>query len=131
MKNISGLKTFLLWEISDIYKSIENIEKETNLVKDDVTLHIQASGTAGNGIIWKAEGISGDITLTISGNGAIPDYTDPNDAPWYDGKDEITHVVIEDGITKVGKNSFFRYEKIEDVTLPESVQDIGRDAFRA
>lgn len=113
------------------YKSIENIEKETNLVKDDVTLHIQASGTAGNGITWKAEGISGDITLTISGNEAIPDYTDPNDAPWYDGKDEITHVVIEDGITKVGKNSFFRYEKIEDVTLPESVQDIGRDAFRA
>ena len=25
LQNISGLKTFLLWEISNIYKSIENI----------------------------------------------------------------------------------------------------------
>ena len=112
------------------FHRIENIEKETNLIKDDVTLHIQASGTAGDGIKWKAEGVSGDVTITISGNGAMPEYADPKDAPWYDGKDEITHVVIEDGVTKVGKNSFFRYDKIEDVTLPESAEEIGRDAFR-
>ena len=113
------------------FKSIENIDKQTNLIKDDVTLHIQASGTIGDGITWKAEGVSGDVTLTISGSGVIPDYTDPKDAPWYDGKDEITHVVIEDGVTSVGRNSFFRYDKIRDVTLSGTVQDFGRDAFRA
>lgn len=83
-------------------------------------------------------GISGDCewrldgtVLTISGNGAMGDYNVGDEggfvtAPWGRG---ITEIVIEDGVTYIGKFAFIYNQDLKKVTLPSSVQNIGKFAF--
>ena len=92
-------------------------------------LYIDASGSFGNGFTWHAEGRSGDLTLTISGEGEMPDFASLKELPWHNGLPEIRHVVIEDGITHVGKLAFYSAEVLEDVTIGRGV-DFGENAFR-
>ena len=93
------------------------------------TLHIDTSGTT-DSLTWHAEGLSGDLTLTISGTGAMPDFASPEEVPWLDGMEEIKHVIVEDGVTHIGSYAFYLMKNLEDVTLPSSVKDYGYSVFR-
>ncbi len=70
-------------------------------------------------------------TLTISGSGAMFNFANANDTdvPWHKFKDKITSVVVEEGITAIGMNSFSGLSKVKSVTLPESLVSIGNSAF--
>ena len=67
--------------------------------------------------------------LTIKGEGHMPDYA-YNDVPWKDYADEITSVVVSDGIDIVGKNAFNGMEELVSVTLAETVRLIDDNAFQ-
>ena len=65
-----------------------------------------ASGSCGTDVIWT---LTDDGTLTISGSGAMQAYKmgewQPStnvETPWYGSRENITRVVIEDGVTSVG-----------------------------
>ena len=64
-----------------------------------------------------------DKTLTISGAGTMPDFT--NDQPWKNHQGEIETVAIGDGVSSVGANAFTDCRKLTSVTLPASVTAIG------
>lgn len=64
--------------------------------------------------------------LTISGTGAMPDYTVSVKAPWS-GK-SFTSVVIEEGVTSIGEYAFYA-AGLADITIPSSVNAIGDRAF--
>ena len=49
---------------------------------------------------------SGNGTLIISGTGAMTSYSSSNQ-PWNSYKDSIKSVIIEKGITSIGKYAFF------------------------
>ncbi|MDR0749136.1 MAG: leucine-rich repeat protein [Tannerellaceae bacterium] len=68
-------------------------------------------------------------TLTIKGKGAMTDYNDDIETPWKSYDDEIETLVIEEGITKVGDQSFWFCEGITDIKLPRSLKSIGERAF--
>lgn len=68
-------------------------------------------------------------TLTISGSGAIPDYTTENPAPWKNYNDSISTIVIEPGVTSIGAYAFYQ-SKALSVYIPEGVTAIGDSAFR-
>lgn len=68
--------------------------------------------------------------LTISGSGGMTSYTSVKNVPWYSQRDTITGVVIEEGITSIGNNSFRGCEELCEVSLPESLNGIGKYAFR-
>ena len=67
-------------------------------------------------------------TLTISGNGAMPNY-EPMEAPWsgYGGW-YIEAVVIENGVTTIGNNAFMGCA-MTSIAIPNSVTTIGEQAF--
>lgn len=73
--------------------------------------------------------------LTISGSGAIPDYgTLLSDydlrAPWYeDFCYEVSEIIIENGITRIGNGAFEGMRYLQDVSIPSSVTSIGDYAF--
>jgi len=83
-----------------------------------------ASGTCGENLTWNLTG----RVLTISGTGAMTNYSDSNHAPWYDNRSSITSVIIEDGVTSIG-SSAFEYCNLTSVTIPNSVTSIGNTAF--
>ena len=62
-------------------------------------------GTCGDNLVWTLSG----STLTISGEGAIPDYTDSEPAPWmgyFAAPGAKITVVLEEGVTRIGANAF-------------------------
>lgn len=67
--------------------------------------------------------------LTVSGTGAMPDFSYENPSPWKDLADEITSIAVEDGITYIGSNAFQYLRNVVHVTMEDSVAEIGALAF--
>ena len=73
--------------------------------------------------------ISDEGTLTVSGKGRMPDYSGSALAPWYDYKEQIQAVVIEEGVLSIGAYAFFDCENLAEVQLPGSLKQLGKDCF--
>lgn len=89
------------------------------------------SGTTGPK--WELTGEGNAKTLTISGTGNMPNfnyYTLSTNMPWYGERSNITTIVIEAGVEKIGDYSFYDMNKVESVTIPNSVNSIGESAFQ-
>ncbi len=71
-----------------------------------------------------------DGVLTISGTGAMADYDDLENCPWYFYCDEINSVIIGAGVTHIGSNAF-SYISVSNVCFAEGSQleTIGSGAF--
>ena len=78
-------------------------------------------------IEWKFVPAKG--VLTISGTGAMPNYTSDNRPEWEKFKDYILKVVIEDGVTSVGAYAFYGYNYLSEVVFPSTLTFIGKLAF--
>ena len=70
-------------------------------------------------------------TFTVSGTGAMKDYTYDAAAPWASIKQEITKVVVENGVTNVGAYAFSYCRNLKTVELPDTLTEIGTYAFHA
>lgn len=104
---------------------------------------VKVGGTDANGITWKltTEDNGANYTLTISGKGAMEDYSDMTTVPWAKNKigevvfNKITKVVVEEGVTHIGNLSLstLGYYNSNDVEiqfdLPSTLLSIGKDAF--
>ena len=67
-------------------------------------------------------------TLHITGDGPMEDY-ERKGAPWYDLREKIFDIEIEDGITHIGTYAFYRCDHVVDISIPASVKSIGSWAF--
>ena len=81
-------------------------------------------GQWGDNITWK---LYEDGRLVFSGEGEFADNL--NLEEWLYDSDRITSVVIEEGITSIGDNAFLRCDALTEVSLPESLNRIGAEAF--
>lgn len=87
---------------------------------------VVASGTCGDALTWKLDSKG---TLTISGTGAMTDYTKSGVAPWNKDYEEIRFVVIENGVTTIGEYAFENCTLLESVAISDSVEKMGKYAF--
>ena len=87
---------------------------------------IIAEGKCGDQCIWD---LSQDGVLTVSGTGRMEDYDFDNNAPWHDYKETIHTVVVNQGITRIGKDAFWNCNRLTRVVLPESLEEIAGTAF--
>ncbi len=85
-----------------------------------------ASGECGNDVTWK---LSEDGTLTISGTGAMDSWQDQFDVPWWDKRNSILKVVVEEGVTTIGSYAFYGCSKLASVELPEGLTHIRTNVF--
>lgn len=88
---------------------------------------ISLGGTINETINWIYD--EETTTLTVSGTGAIPDYTSASQTPWAAHLGSITKVVVEDGITGIGEYAFARMSKLESALLGNTITEIRRFAF--
>ncbi len=83
------------------------------------------SGTCGDNLTWTFDS-SG--TLTISGTGEMEYYLMVY-PPWREHFSEITTLVIEEGVKRIGEGAFKECNKLVNITIPDSVTSIGEYAF--
>lgn len=90
-------------------------------------------GSCGDSLTWAFD--AGTGTLAINGSGAMYDYeidynTFTTTAPWIAHKDNITSLVLSDGITYIGNYAFGLCGNISgSLVIPDSVTAIGTGAF--
>ena len=68
-------------------------------------------------------------TLVVSGEGYIGDFPSSVSAPWYHISYAMTSVIIEEGITGIGRENFANFRNLKNVTLPSTISVIGDYAF--
>ena len=66
--------------------------------------------------------------LTISGTGEMFSWN-YEEAPWYSERDHIQTVIIENGVTNIGRNAFNSCTEMTNISIPVSVTDIAMEAF--
>ena len=87
----------------------------------------QESGRESSPLLWE---LSEDGTLTISGQGSMEEWEKSRDAyPWTEQRDQVRAVIIEDGVTDIGKYAFDECHSMEKVMISGSVEIIGDHAF--
>ena len=99
-------------------------------IPDRMNVHfkdnIYDSGSCGENVTWT---LTADGTLTISGTGAMTDYTYDSRSPWYSCRTYIKRVVMQQGVTSIGDHAFWDCSGLTSVTIPDGVTSIGGDAF--
>lgn len=101
-------------------------------------------GECGQNAKWS---LTSENTLIISGEGKMKDYeirssldiggegpfmnviNDDYLVPWRDYSNDITQIVIEEGITYIGSFAFCNFQSLESVILPHSLSEIGICSF--
>ena len=119
--NMDSFDAIVAEEEAD-YTSIDSIDSEEEVISEDALKGIVDSGTCGENLIWE---LDEEGTLIISGEGEMDDYN-PFKAPWGD---TIEKLIINDGVTRIGKSAFGYCESLNSVTIPDSVTSIGSLAF--
>ena len=132
-RDMTGLQDVYYAGTAEQWKNI-NIESE-NSPLTSANIHCNenvASGACGDMLTWN---LNSTGRLTISGTGAMWDYEWCQDgdavyssAPW--GSLNVTSLVLEEGITRIGSCAFLDCATIEGkLNLPSTLREIGDTAF--
>ena len=106
------------------YQSVGEWNKFT-----DIQPIVTASGTCGDNLTWNYANYG---ILTIDGAGTMNDYSsgEENKVPWYEYREFINEIIINEGVTSIGNYAFEECSKLYSVNLPKSLTTIGEFAFR-
>ncbi|MBQ8880407.1 MAG: leucine-rich repeat protein [Clostridia bacterium] len=108
----------------------------TGAITKDLVFYADRGDLAGTNVSWKittvGEGKEAINTLTIKGTGSTFDYenAEPITVPWYDVRTTIHRIVIEEGVTVIGKNTFNGLTNVSEIVFPESLVEIRDSAFK-
>ena len=85
------------------------------------------SGPCGDNAYWSLDPYKG--VLTISGTGAMYNYSTKNVAPWMPYVEYIKTVKMESGVTHIGAYAFSTFSNMTSIDIPDTVTTIGGYAF--
>ncbi len=84
-------------------------------------------GKDGDNVKWAFDEDTG--TLAITGTGEMADWNNTSNIPWYNYREQITSVTINDGVTSIGNCAFENCTSLTSIDIPTSVTSIGDYAF--
>lgn len=119
------------------YQEVEDIQSEdidpgntsTAIITGEGKTSGICSASAHDNVQWELTGKDEDMTLTITGNGAMASFDDSCEGPWGERRREITRIIIENGVTSIGNYAFIDFENLTNVSIANSVKSIGNIAF--
>ena len=127
----TGLETVYYRATAETWETIEIGEKNDPLYSVIVVYQgantaeevmVIAEGVSGATVSWR---VYGDGLLVLSGEGGTPSYNSSKPAPWVDYRDQITKIIVEEGITSIGNQAFAQCTAAEEIVFADSVESIG------
>jgi hypothetical protein len=93
----------------------------------NIVPNVDASGNCGttgheSDVTWT---LTSDGVLTISGTGAMADYANKANQPWYSYQKSITRIVVGEGVTHIGNRAFASCDEATSIFLPTTLTSIG------
>ena len=85
------------------------------------------TGSCGTNATWSLNTSTG--VLSITGTGAMDDYTAAKQMPWYSYTKQVKSIVVGEGITRVGSMNFIYNMTAQTISLPSTLKSIGDSAF--
>ena len=89
-----------------------------------------ASGENAKNVVWY---LTNDILHIeknpTSSTGAMANYTSSTERPWFSYSEEISTLIIGDGVATIGNNAFSYFSNLTSVTIGSGVTSIGNYAF--
>lgn len=79
------------------------------------------NGKCGDNLKWVFDDESG--ILTISGYGKMNNYSNTKPAPWYNYRNYIQAVKIDNGLESIGSNAFYKCDNIKSVNYSGTAED--------
>lgn len=89
--------------------------------------YVPTSGKCGNNLSWNFDEYSGK--LTVSGKGKMTNYSNFTNVPWYDIKQYITDIVIDESVESIGDYAFYYCTYVDNIKIGKKVNRIGKFAF--
>lgn len=123
-------KSIALYQSANVWSQFLNFQPLSDEI-DSCPIDSGFCGAQGDNLKWK---VTCDSVLTIFGSGEMADYEgarnySEDDAPWYLYHTYITSVVIEEGVTSIGRAAFEGDTLIRQISLPNTLQTINSRAF--
>lgn len=104
---------------------LTNKVSELTTKVDEVTGDVVSIGQCGENINFT---LFSDGKLILKGTGAMYDFTSVNKSPFYEN-DNITSVLISEGITSIGEYAFQYCNNLKTAVLPTTLKTIKRNSF--
>ena len=91
--------------------------------------HAEDSGSCGEHLTWAYD--PSTKTFTVSGYGAMKDYSNAGDRPWDALASEVESLVLPEGLTYVGMRAFsgFNNAALTTINWPSTLTSLGMNAF--
>lgn len=121
-------------EIKELKEQLDNVDSanssqqptsETDSLLQATIASPETSGVCGADLTWYYQ----NGVLAITGTGEMTDYSSVKETPWYDLKDKVGWVIIDEGATTVGENAFTDYNELSKIVLPSTLASLGSRAF--
>ena len=87
----------------------------------------ELGGVCGENAMWYLDETTG--VFTVSGTGAMYDFSMSTDNPWNEYRNKIKKVIINEGITTIGEVTFNGCDNLKDVEISDTVTAIQYGAF--
>lgn len=94
----------------------------------EIVVRGELTGTCGTGLNWSL--LDGVLTISkVSGEGIMTNYSDKG-APWYPYRKPISKIIVEEGVTQVGKYAFQDIPGTLCAYLPSTLTKLEDYAFK-
>ncbi len=110
---------------------VSDTEYTFEMPDSDAEVSVEFIGKCGENAYWEYNADTGEMVIT--GSGDIPNFGKPEQTPWYALRDQVISIEISDEITHIGNYSFWNFNELVSVKLPEVAEgktmSIGDYAF--
>ncbi len=124
--DVEQWETVKVGENNEVIKNVIITTEEVKNSTNESTVSLLSAGECGKDISYK---LTKDGVLTLNGKGNTYDYNSVKTAPWYEQRNEIKKLVINEGITGLGTQICNQCKELEEVIIAQSVKKIGGNAF--
>lgn len=96
---------------------------------EEKKIELLGSGNCGADAVFTVEKKGDRVVLTVTGKGDMTDWIENTEAPFYPYRDDVTDIVIGDGITSIGNYAFRGFSALERLDIAGSVVYYGACDF--